>query len=199
MATPQQNGIVKRKHKHLLETGQALLFQAKLPLKYLGESILTATYIVNRLPSVVLSFKFPYELLYHYPPSYDHIDSWVFVFHFYPSRNRTKFMSRAVLCVFLGYSYSKKTYKVLNLLSHYMFESKDVTFHESIFPFHLILDTSSFVLLPTMFPDVLFSPTFVSSHLSSQSSGSPPSSPVTHFSSPTSPSQNSPLSYFLSP
>lgn len=62
--TPQQNDIVERKHKHLLQGSRALMFQSGLPIKFLGDSILTVTFIINRLPSTILNWKFPYELLY---------------------------------------------------------------------------------------------------------------------------------------
>ena len=48
--TPQQKGVTKRKNDHLLNTTQALLFQGNVPKSYWGEVVLTAAYMINRLP-----------------------------------------------------------------------------------------------------------------------------------------------------
>ena len=45
--TPQQNGIVERKHCHFLDTACSLMFQASLPSPFWGHAILMATSIIN--------------------------------------------------------------------------------------------------------------------------------------------------------
>ena len=68
--TPQQNGRVERKHRHILNVSRALLFQTNLPVKFCGEAVLTAAYLINRTPSSVFNGRSPYEILHGVKPDY---------------------------------------------------------------------------------------------------------------------------------
>jgi hypothetical protein len=57
----QQNGSTEWKHHHIVEVGLSLLSHASMSLKYWDEAFLTATYLINRLPTKTLKFSSPLE------------------------------------------------------------------------------------------------------------------------------------------
>jgi hypothetical protein len=67
----QQNGSAERKHHHIVEVGLSLLAHAHMPLKYCDEAFLAATFLINRLPTKVLSFFTPLECLFKEKPNYE--------------------------------------------------------------------------------------------------------------------------------
>jgi len=56
---------------------------------------------------------------------------------------RDKFMTRAHPCVFIGYPFAQKSYKVLSLVTHVFAVSIDVKIFEYIFPLHAIKHSSN--------------------------------------------------------
>ena len=134
---PQQNARVERKHRNILEVARALRLQAGLELKYWGDCVMTAVYIINRLPTQVLDYKVPYEILFK--ESVDYGDFKVFGCLSFTATSKTttdKFANKAIPCVFLGYPPHKKGYRLLDLMTNEILVSRDVKFHEHVFPFN---------------------------------------------------------------
>jgi transposase InsO family protein len=55
--TPEQNGVAERKNTHLMEVARSNMFTMKIPKFLWGETIKTATYLINRMPLRILSYK----------------------------------------------------------------------------------------------------------------------------------------------
>ncbi|KAL9226203.1 hypothetical protein vseg_002041 [Gypsophila vaccaria] len=136
VGTSQQNGRVERKHRHILNVARALRFQAGLPVEFWGECVLTAGYLINRTPSVLLQGKTPYEVLFAKRPSYANLRTFgclCYVKH--PRKDGDKFASRSRRCIFVGYPFGKKGWEVYDLETKEYFISRDVVFDEFNFPF----------------------------------------------------------------
>ena len=54
--TPQQNGIAERKNRHILEVARALCFAMHVPKRFWTEAVLTAVFLINRMPARILLF-----------------------------------------------------------------------------------------------------------------------------------------------
>lgn len=104
--TPQKNGHVEWKNRHILNVARALWFQASLPIEFWGKYVLATAYLINCTPAKLLEPKTPYEVLFGVKPNYDDIKVFGCLYYAHNhERNRDKFDARATRCVFLGYLY----------------------------------------------------------------------------------------------
>lgn len=109
--TPQQNGVVERKHQHILNVARALLFQSHLPEQLWCFTVTHVVHIINKLPTPLLKNKSPYELLYNKAPVLVHLKVFGCLAYANTLHNhRTKFSPRARKTVFQGYKEGTKGY-----------------------------------------------------------------------------------------
>nr|GEV89574.1 hypothetical protein [Tanacetum cinerariifolium] len=71
--TPEQNGVVKRQNRTLVEAARTMLSASQLPLFFWAEAIATACYTQNRSIIIPTHDKTPYHIINDRKPSIKHL------------------------------------------------------------------------------------------------------------------------------
>ncbi|MCO5593849.1 hypothetical protein L7F22_047867 [Adiantum nelumboides] len=135
--TPQQNGVVERKNRSLMEMARCMLKAKSLPHKLWMEIVACAAHVLNRCPTRALKTITPYESWYDRKPSVSYLCVFgCLAYAHIPQQLRGKLddkavKCKAVKCIFVGYSSGSKGYRLYNPATNKIFESHDVIFAET--------------------------------------------------------------------
>jgi hypothetical protein len=130
--TPQQNGVVERKNRTLLDMARTMLDEYKTPDWFWAEAINTACYSINRLYLHRILKKTSYELLTGKKPNVSYFR--VFgskCFIFIKRGRKSKFAPNAVEGFLLGYDSNTRAYRVFNKFTGLVEVSCDIMFDET--------------------------------------------------------------------
>ncbi|GJS41754.1 retrovirus-related pol polyprotein from transposon TNT 1-94 [Tanacetum coccineum] len=129
--TPQQNGVVERRNRTLVEAARTMLTFANLPLFLWAEAIATACFTQNRSIIHKRFDKTPYELINKRKPN-------IKFFHVFGCRcyllndydDVGKLKAKGDIGVFVGYSKESVSFRIYNKRTRKIHESVKVNFDE---------------------------------------------------------------------
>nr|GEU80552.1 hypothetical protein [Tanacetum cinerariifolium] len=129
--SPQQNGVVERRNRTLIEAARTMSIYAQSLLFIWAEAVATACYTQNRSIIRLHHRKTPYELLHNKLPDLSFLH--VFGALCYPtndSENLGKLQLKADIGIFIGYAPTKKAFWIYNRRARRIIETIHVDFDE---------------------------------------------------------------------
>nr|GEZ08784.1 retrovirus-related Pol polyprotein from transposon TNT 1-94 [Tanacetum cinerariifolium] len=129
--TPQQNGVVERQNRTLVEAARTMLIFSRAPLFLWAEAIATARFTQNHSIIHRRFNKTPYELINGKKPDISFLH--VFGALCYPKNDREdigKLGAKGDIGFFIGYSTDSCAYRVFNHQTKKIMETMNVSFDE---------------------------------------------------------------------
>ncbi|KAJ9561267.1 hypothetical protein OSB04_006427 [Centaurea solstitialis] len=149
--TPQQNGVVERKNRTLVEAARSMIAHSGVPPSLWAEAVSTACYTQNRTLIVKRTGKTAYEMVNKRKPNIKFFRVFGCICYLLNNRDDLgKFDAKSDESIFIGYSHNSATYRVYNKRTRSIFESRYVDFSET----EMYSDASSSTASP-VFPELI--------------------------------------------
>nr|GEY19292.1 hypothetical protein [Tanacetum cinerariifolium] len=129
--TPEQNGVVERRNRTLVEAARTMLLASQLPLFFWDEAIATTCYTQNGSIIILTYGKIPYHIINDRKPLIKHL--YIFSCICYITRdgeNLDKMKEKRDQCILVGYSTQSKGYQVYKKRTQMIVESIHIRFDE---------------------------------------------------------------------
>ncbi|KAF0723539.1 hypothetical protein Ae201684_017573 [Aphanomyces euteiches] len=133
--SPHQNGKAERMNRTLFEMALAMMLHSGMEKRWWAEAVSTAAYIRNRVVNSNDDEKTPQEILFGQKPNYSNWKVWGCIcYRLLPYQSkRDKLKAKASKCIFLGYSKTKKAYRLYDIETMKVVHAITVTFFETRF------------------------------------------------------------------
>nr|GEY49230.1 retrovirus-related Pol polyprotein from transposon TNT 1-94 [Tanacetum cinerariifolium] len=129
--TPEQNGVIERWNRTLVEAARTILSASQLPLFFWAEVIATACYTQNRSIIILTHGKTPYHIINDRKSSNKHLHIFGCICYITRyGKNLDKMKEKGDQCILVGYSTQSKGYRVYNKRTRMIVESIHIRFDE---------------------------------------------------------------------
>jgi transposase InsO family protein len=109
--TPQQNGVVERKNRTIMNTDQSMLKEKNLRNEYFGDGVICSIYIMNRSTTKIVKNQVSWEAWSGKNSNVSHLRIFGCVAYAHVHEEmRINLDGKSEKCVFVGYSEDTKTY-----------------------------------------------------------------------------------------
>nr|CAN76388.1 hypothetical protein VITISV_037906 [Vitis vinifera] len=133
LRTPQQNGVAERMNRTLNKRARSMRLHAGLPKTFWPDVVSTATYLINRGPSVPMEFRLPEEVWSGKEVKFSHLKVFGCVSYVHIDYDaRSKLDAKSKICFFIGYGDEKFGYRFWDEQNRKIIRSRNVIFNEQV-------------------------------------------------------------------